>query len=183
MKKITINISFSSSKIGQLLDYDTLTCKSCPRGTFSKDFINSDLKFECSICYSDSRFYCYGINNISPKPGFWRPDSDSDCFLKCPTKACMGDSHFEESGIYSVFYGTLSEFTSRQPDIPYIRNPLEKVIVSTLIKDLYVVFVNQGSEKKISSFVFPVDIGFFFLKALSLYWLESFYLLFQLRKS
>jgi len=44
---------------------------------------------ECSACPSEA--YCWGLDKIAPKSGYWRANSNSLQFIKCPNPdACLG---------------------------------------------------------------------------------------------
>ena len=46
----------------------------------------------CAVCKSRKEFFCYGGNNLTTKKSFWRLNSNSTNFLKCPNElACLGE--------------------------------------------------------------------------------------------
>jgi len=59
-------------------------CYPCPESTFSLDPSNP-----CLSCPSEA--ICLGTNQMTPRAGYWRPDSTLDLFFQCTNKdACLG---------------------------------------------------------------------------------------------
>lgn len=79
-----VSLMFRNCIKGEYYDIDLAQCISC-KPTF---YSTKDDFLEPSTCLScvDEPFYCYGGNNLSPKPGYWRKWEFSSNFIPCPYK-------------------------------------------------------------------------------------------------
>ena len=91
-KIFTVKVSFRNCEIGEYFDISQQQCLVCPKFfySFEKNFSTYS---SCHRCLATHPFFCYGGNNISTKPGFWRVSEISGDFMSCPNRgACVGDS-------------------------------------------------------------------------------------------
>ena len=81
----------------------------CPKNFYSFETI-VDFQTTCKLCSPDMGFYCFGGNNISMKPSFWRKSIESTNILACPNPdACQGDPReFKEATEYDPKYSLQS---------------------------------------------------------------------------
>ena len=105
---ISVSYNFRPCGKGEKLN-DDFICLYCPKNFYSFE-INVDYGTSCKLCSPDFGFYCFGGNNISIKPFFWRKSIESTKILSCPNPdACLGDPReFGETTEYDQKYALQS---------------------------------------------------------------------------
>lgn len=84
-EKLFFQINYRSCLIGERLA-DNFSCIECLRGEHL--FVSSSY---CYMCGDGTNFYCFGGNRLTPKPGYWRRDTNTLNFLECHERNCLGD--------------------------------------------------------------------------------------------
>ena len=86
--QLELNVKLDECKAGEV--FDGTICAPCQRNYYSNEKLTGDI-YMCKICNDYENFNCYGSNYRSPKKDFWRLSHDSQKFLRCPNKKCLGD--------------------------------------------------------------------------------------------
>ena len=87
---LKINLNFKSCDLGDRLN-DVFQCTPCEANSYSFQTDFQSYSEMCKPCINQN-FYCFGGGNYTPKPGFWRANSQSIYFYQCLNlDACEGD--------------------------------------------------------------------------------------------
>lgn len=94
---LTININFKISinrcEKGDIFDPVSMICDPCGKGTytFANPYNSTTI---CRNCIKNAN--CLGGSNISPIPGYYRYDTNTDIVIKCSDhpEACLGGGNF-----------------------------------------------------------------------------------------
>ena len=103
LSNITLNFSFRACSFGESLT-SKFSCEECLPSTYSFKKNINNFPHSCLNCFGQN-FYCHGGSNLSPKPGYWRLNSNSKNFFKCPkVKLCKGSdrNHFNKSASVGI---------------------------------------------------------------------------------
>jgi hypothetical protein len=92
-----VKFEVDQCKMGEIFDGDFRN--PCPINSYSnmKNLEGLSGLYYCLRCNEQDNFYCYGGNQRSPKRNYWRLNSFSEAFLRCPGTKCLGDPYFEKN--------------------------------------------------------------------------------------
>ena len=100
-----LTVNYRPCIIGERLA-DNYSCVECLRGEYLFENNPDQPSPYCLVCGDSQPFYCFGGNRLTPKPGYWRKNTDSINFIQCADNVCLGDprDYSDDNTNYNEIY-------------------------------------------------------------------------------